>query len=112
MITGMDASTGRSISGDEHLRQSIADILSTRKGTRLMRPEYGSRIPGYVDQPLSRSTIVDIVAETAQALALWEPRIRVNKVTPSQGEPGGLILDIKGVYLVDGKALTMEGIQI
>ena len=33
----------------DHIRQSILDIVSTPVGTRVMRPEYGSRAPRLVD---------------------------------------------------------------
>ncbi|VFQ44382.1 GPW/gp25 family protein [Desulfoluna butyratoxydans] len=111
MITGMDATTGRSITGDAHLRQSIADILSTRKGTRTMRRDYGSDVPRHVDRPLNRSTIVDIVADAAIALEKWEPRIRVERVIPSR-VGGRLCLDMEFTRLIDGETITLEGIAL
>ena len=38
----------------EHIDQSIGDILSTPIGTRVMRPDYGSRIPRLVDRPINQ----------------------------------------------------------
>ncbi len=110
MISGMNTKTGRTLSGDAHLRLSIADILGTRKGTRVMRRDYGSDVPRHVDRPLSRSTLVDIVADSAMALDQWEPRIRLDRVVPSNTN-GVLYLDIEITRLVDGKAITLEGIQ-
>ena len=43
-MIGMDRHTGLPISGIEHLRQSIADILSTPLGSRRQRMEYGSKL--------------------------------------------------------------------
>ena len=43
-MTGMDRETGKSLSGIEHLRQSIRDILTTPIGSRVMRRDYGSRL--------------------------------------------------------------------
>lgn len=56
-LTGMDRHTGKPITGVVHLKQSIGDILSTRKGTRRERPEYGSDIPTVVDLPVTRGWI-------------------------------------------------------
>lgn len=112
MISGMNAITGRTISGDAHLQQSIADILGTRKGTRVMRPEYGSDVPRHVDRPMSRSTIVDIVSDAAMALDRWEPRIRVKRIVPVSAKGGGFSFDIEATRLVDGKTMAMEGIKI
>lgn len=112
MISGMDAKTGRTLSGDAHLQQSMADILGTRKGTRVMRRDYGSDVPRHVDRPLNRSTIVDIVADAAIALDKWEPRIRVERIIPTGTHAGGFTLNLEVTRLVDGKAITMEGVQI
>ena len=37
-MIGMDASTGRAISGIDHLVQSMTDILTTPIGTRMTAP--------------------------------------------------------------------------
>jgi Bacteriophage baseplate protein W len=47
-MNGIDASTGKNISGLAHLRQSVRDILSTPIGTRVLRRDYGSRLPRLV----------------------------------------------------------------
>ena len=65
---GMNAETGRELTGLEYLKQSIADILNTPIGSRVMRRDYGSRLFELIDAPINRSTVVDIVAETAEAL--------------------------------------------
>lgn len=89
-MIGMDAATGRTISGVDHLRQSMADILNTPLGTRVMRRNYGSLLPDLIDQPLTGPNILRLYAATAFALMNWEPRVRVT----------GLHLDIT----IDGKA--------
>ena len=50
-MNGINAHTGQALSGIDHLRQSIRDILTTRIGTRVMRRDYGSRLPTLVDTP-------------------------------------------------------------
>lgn len=44
-LVGMDRWTGAPIGGVAHLKQSLGDILGTRKGTRRELPDYGSDIP-------------------------------------------------------------------
>ena len=51
MAIGMSRTTGKPLSDEDHLRQSIRDILSTRIGTRVMLRDYGSNIPRMVDLP-------------------------------------------------------------
>jgi phage baseplate assembly protein W len=60
--------------------ESIRDILTTPKGTRIMRPEYGSRIFELLDRPLTPQTILDIIYETATSIARWEPRVKLIRV--------------------------------
>ena len=53
MQTGISRTlnTGRLpvLEANAHLNQSIADILTTPIGTRVMRPDYGSNIPRLID---------------------------------------------------------------
>ncbi|SHL04559.1 GPW/gp25 family protein [Paraburkholderia terricola] len=97
-LVGMDRQTGRPIAGIAHLKQSIGDILSTRKGTRRERPEYGSDIPRMVDLPVSRGWISSAQAEAARAIGRWEPRIRVSRVTIASIVDGRVTFRIQGVY--------------
>lgn len=111
-MIGIDAQTGAALSGIDHLRQSIRDILTTRVGTRVMRRAYGSRVPEIVDAPLNAETLVDLYAETVAALVTWEPRIDVQQVSASFPAPGRVILSMSGVYLPTGDVVTIDGIEV
>ena len=52
----------------DHIRQSILDIVSTPVGTRVMRPEYGSRAPRLVDQPVTKGWKLSVYTAVAEAL--------------------------------------------
>lgn len=69
----MNRHTGRRIEGMEHLRQSVADILSTPIGSRVMRRDYGSLVPALLDQPDNNATQARLRAAVASALMRWEP---------------------------------------
>jgi len=79
-MRGVDRNTGKALSGLDHLRQSIADVLTTPIGSRVMRRDYGSRLFELADAPINRSTLVALYAATADALGRWEPRLRVRRV--------------------------------
>ncbi len=112
-MTGTDAATGRRLAGIAHLRQSIADILTTPLGTRVMRRTYGSRLYRLVDRPLTPGLLVELYAATVDALATWEPRIRVTSVAADNGGATGAVsLTIEGRYLPDGQEVKLEGIQL
>lgn len=88
-MKGMNARTGAPLDGGEHLAQSIADILTTPVGTRVMLRDYGSDIPDLIDQPMNAATRQAIYAATASALARWEPRIRLTRVTLAASDVAG-----------------------
>ncbi|MBC1221003.1 GPW/gp25 family protein, partial [Nostoc sp. UCD120] len=57
--------------------QSIWMILSTAKGERVMRPDFGCDIHEKVFSPNSLGTVGQIVSDVQDALIEWEPRIDV-----------------------------------
>ncbi len=71
MVTGMNATTGRTISGKSHLRQSIADILTTPIGSRVMRRNYGSYLFDLIDQAENDAGRLRLMTATADALIRW-----------------------------------------
>lgn len=96
----MNRITGSSLSTIEHIRQSIADVLMTRIGTRCMRREYGSQLPDLVDQPFNDATRLRVYAATVMALMRWEPRIRVSRVQfTGVSLQGAVVLQVEGTIV-------------
>ena len=104
---GLHAHTGQPVAGLEHLRQSIRDILTTRLGTRVMRRDYGSRLPDLIDRPMTPRLAMDLYAATADALARWEPRFELTRVRIAAARVGQLVLDLEGRYRPDGEAIVI-----
>lgn len=94
----MNAATGRAITTDEHLAQSIAIILTTPIGTRVMRRDFGSLLVEMIDQPADpRLGNIRAFAAIATALAKWEPRLRLRRVDLIKGDkPGRFLVDLTG----------------
>ncbi len=111
-MNGMNATTGKSLSGLDHVRQSVTDILTTPIGSRVMRRDYGSRLFELVDSPLTGSTLADIYAAAAEALIRWEPRLRVKKIYATRIASGQIEVDLEATYLPDGREITMDGIIV
>lgn len=102
----MDRMTGRRITGMEHLKQSIADILTTPLGSRLERRTYGSLLPELIDQPSNARTRLRCYAAVASALMNWEPRLRVTRVGMTYGQKmGQAVITLEGEYL--GNSVSM-----
>jgi phage baseplate assembly protein W len=111
-MNGLDQNTGRAIGGIDHLRQSIVDILTTPIGARVMRRDYGSRLFDLIDAPFNATTKLEIIAATAEALMIWEPRIDVESVELRTFQPGSITIDLTGKYLPNGSAVTIDGIEV
>lgn len=79
-MIGLSRKTGRAISGEDHLLQSLRDILTTPIGSRVMRRTYGSLIPFMIDQPANASTLMQLRASVFHAILLWEPRVTPKSV--------------------------------
>ncbi len=102
-MIGMNTLSGRKVSGLEHLKQSIADILGTPRGTRIMRRDYGADTFDYIDAPGNPFNAQRIIAASAAAIAKWEPRIKVTRIISS------VAFDGHAEVLVEGE--TTEGIK-
>ena len=111
-MQGMSTTDGAALADLAHLRQSIEDILTTRIGARVMRRDYGSRLPELVDTPAHPDRFVEWYAATAEALVRWEPRFRLSRVQVERAQDGHLVLRLDGVYLPDGREITLEGVAV
>jgi phage baseplate assembly protein W len=111
-MVGTNAQTGKALSGIEHCKQSVRDILTTPKGSRVMRRAYGSDLFSLADKPMNLSTRMDLIAATADALSLWEPRIQVTKVDIAVDSNGAVTVDVTGNYLPEGKPIKIDGITV
>ncbi|WP_027818842.1 GPW/gp25 family protein [Paraburkholderia bannensis] len=109
-MKGMNAITGRTISGLDHLYQSIGQILSTALASRLKRRTFGSDIPDLIDAPTNNETRTRLYAATATALMRWEPRLTLTRVqfamdTNDAGQPVQY-LDIEGYTTEAGEPVN------
>ncbi len=95
-MIGMDATTGKLLDGVAHIRQSIANILSTPIGSRVARRDYGSLLPELVDQPMNALGRMRLMAATALAIQRWEPRIKLSAVAIQQTGPAAFSAVLDG----------------
>lgn len=108
-MQGMNSRTGRTITDSAHLAQSVADILTTPIGSRVMRREYGSQLADLIDWPHNSATRLQAYAATAMALMRWEPRIRLSRVQLSLGDqPGQAVLDLEGTEIDSNQPLSLR----
>lgn len=72
-----DYATGRvqTVSEEEDIAEAIRIILFTRKGERVMRPEFGCGIQKFVFAEMDYGTIREMEREITDAITAWEPRV-------------------------------------
>ncbi len=66
--------------GELNVRESIQVILLTERRERLMLPEFGGGLSGYLFEPNTVTTRRLIKDRIQRALEQWEPRIAVESV--------------------------------
>ncbi|MFY9973610.1 MAG: GPW/gp25 family protein [Chromatiaceae bacterium] len=82
---------------DESVRQSILNILLTRPGERLMRPQFGAGLLDFVHQPNNQTTRALIASLARKAVAQWETRVSVTEVLalPDPDDPSLVHIEIR-----------------
>jgi len=85
---------------ERDIEEAIRMILLTPKGQRVMRPEFGCQIHDLIFAPNDVTTAGLAAYYVEDALAMWEPRIKVLEVdaTPDPLEPNRLLIEIR--YLI------------
>jgi hypothetical protein len=62
------------------IMQNVKVILTTVKGTDIHRPDFGSNLYLFIDQPITAITRGKIMSEIADAIEEWEPRVKIRNV--------------------------------
>lgn len=113
---GMSRTTGKTLDGIAHLRQSIIDILTTPKGTRVMRRDYGSNIAHLLDLPMNELFAADLYASIYEALQAYEPRLKLTKLghrlLGNSGENGKIEVTIEGIYRPTQQAIRLSEVLL
>lgn len=103
LSSGIDGSTGKLLTGLDHLKQSLRKILATRVGTRVMLREFGSAVPDIVDRPTNQNMRIEVFAATIEAVHKWEPRFRISKMDIVSVTPDGVVeIMLSGTYYPRG----------
>ena len=68
---------------EDDIAQAIRIILSTNRGERVMRPDFGAGLDAFVFEPVSQMTMQLLKTRVEEALIDWEPRIDVMSVSVS-----------------------------
>lgn len=97
---GLNARTGGTITGWDHVLQSVEGILTTRFGARIMREYFGSFFPPMLGRAnISQQEAPLVMSAIATAIMQWEPRIHITSIRVDGADrSGGLSVVIDAEY--------------
>lgn len=91
------------------IKASVIQIVTTMRGERVMRPDFGCNAFSYVFENNSDEFKTIAEREIRQALSKWESRIRVDGIqitSDDATEPGQILIDISYTILSTGEVVT------
>jgi phage baseplate assembly protein W len=86
--------------GAADLDRSMAVILATAPGERVMRPQFGCRIWDLLFEPITANLLGLMAQAVRDALAHWEPRVEVVDVRPEPDANDHTLIKINVSYRV------------
>ncbi len=93
------------VAGADKVRQSIFTILQTEPGERLMRPDFGCGLAGYLMKPNTSAVRALMQRDISRALSTWEPRIKLEEVLVEPGtDPSLVVVTLRYTHRRDGSA--------
>ena len=81
---------------EQDIKEAIWIILSTSKGERVMRPDFGCGIHDFIFASINTANLALIESSIREALTVWEPRIELKAVNISTEnvDEGQLLISI------------------
>jgi uncharacterized protein len=68
------------VSEVQDIEQSLALLLSTRPGERVMRPDYGCNLEDMLFEPVNTSLLTYIKDIISKAVLYYEPRVNLREI--------------------------------
>lgn len=62
------------------INNSLRNIFTTKKGQKILNPNFGSSLDQYLFSPITETNAKTIANELLKAVELYEPRIKISKV--------------------------------
>lgn len=101
---------GEIVENVDDIRQCIAIILSTPRGSDALRPFFGSDMHKYSDASITNS-VANIAREAKLSVSRWEPRVVVDTVTvyinPEDEEKRQLLVKLGVTLLYNSEQVAL-----
>lgn len=106
-MSGLSHDGGPLVDGWTHVVESVGDVLRTPVGSRVMRPDYGSRLPDMIDANADPASVLALWVSVAEALDQWEPRLALTELSleplsAADMASGRIALAMTGTYYPRG----------
>lgn len=102
--TGINARTGKILTGPAHLAQSLSKIWQTRLDTRVMRLSFGADLRSALSEDLTPSIALLIYNEMVASAARWEPEYLITQLQlVALQDTGKLGIRHGGIYYPEGR---------
>lgn len=113
----MDINTGKSMQLNDHIQQSLADILFTQIGETVLNRNYGSNVLKSFSKTINMAA-PDLGAEIINCLNQYEKRIKVNQVKLLKADNTGQITieinynnnQVASVSLNNSNQINLQGV--
>jgi len=101
---GINARTGKLLSGPQHLAQSLSKIWQTRLDSRVMRLSFGADLRSALSEDLTPSIALLIYNEMVASAARWEPEYLITQLQlVTLQDTGKLGIRHGGIYYPEGR---------
>lgn len=87
-------------SDEEDIRQSLIILLSTRKGERVMNPDYGTNLHNLIFQNMDLTARTQLISAIRRAVLYYEPRITLEDVIIDVSEEREGIIKVMLEYTI------------
>lgn len=102
--TGVDARTGKPLSGFAHCAQSVDDIVTTLLTERVLLLDYGLNPTRRLGRNISPALAAQLYRDAIAAIHKWEPEFRITTLQlVGVDRTGMLALRIDGRYFPEGR---------
>jgi len=97
------------LSDEEDIASSLEILLSTAIGERIMQPKYGCKMNELIFEPLNNTMQHYMKNMVEQAILIFEPRIKLDKVSLDMGEvnEGKIIIHIDYTIILTNSRFNM-----
>lgn len=86
--------------GEEDIRQSLALLLSTRLGERILMPDFGSNMDHMVFGEVNQRLVTQMSEAISDAILQYEPRITLEKVEVNTDRINEGVLAVNISYII------------